>query len=91
MPLPFIHISPNGSAAEARRAGKTTGRSTTPAKADGSNSPKGATAMLPLKQIVKLTNVSFQNLNVMRKRLLRKLYGKDGNGRDFDARIRQEG
>ena len=46
---------------------------------------------LPLKQIVKLTNVSFQNLNLMRKRLLRKLYGMEGNGRDFDAKIRQEG
>ena len=46
---------------------------------------------LPLKQIVKLTNVSFQNLNLMRKRLLRKLYGVEGNGRDFDAKIRQEG
>ena len=46
---------------------------------------------LPLKQIVKLTNVSFQNLNLMRKRLLRKLYGMDGNGRDFDAKIRVQG
>ena len=46
---------------------------------------------LLLKQIVKLTNVSFQNLNLMRKRLLRKLYGVEGNGRDFDAKIRQEG
>ena len=46
--------------------------------------------MLP-KQIVKLTNVSFQNLNLMRKRLLRKLYGMEGNGRDFDAKIRVQG
>ena len=46
---------------------------------------------LPLKQIVKLTNVSFQNLNLMRKRLLRKLYGMEGNGRDFDAKIRVQG
>ena len=46
---------------------------------------------LPLKQIVKLTNVSFQNLNLMRKRMLKKLYGMEGSGRDFDAKIRQEG
>jgi hypothetical protein len=39
----FIHILANGSAAEARRAEKITGRGETPAKADGNISPEGAT------------------------------------------------
>ena len=48
LPLPykgllFIHILANGSAAEARRAEKITGRGETPAKADGNISPEGAT------------------------------------------------
>ena len=46
---------------------------------------------VPIKQIVKLTNVSFQNLNLMRKRMLKKLYGMEGSGRDFDAKIRVQG
>ena len=46
---------------------------------------------VPIKQIVTLTNVSFQNLNLMRKRMLKKLYGMEGSGRDFDAKIRVQG
>ena len=41
--LLFIHILANGSAAEAQRAEKTTGRGETPVKAGGNISPEGAT------------------------------------------------
>jgi hypothetical protein len=41
--LLFIHISTNGSATEARRAEKITGRGEAPAKAGGNISPEGAT------------------------------------------------
>ena len=45
----------------------------------------------PLKQIVVVMDISFQNLNIIRKRLLKKVYGMEGNGRDFDAKIRVQG
>lgn len=42
------------------------------------------------KQIVILMDISYQHLNVLRRRLLKKVYGEEGPVRLFDEKIRQE-
>ena len=46
---------------------------------------------MPLKQIIVVMDISFQHLYLIRKRLLKKVYGMEGNGRDFDAKIKEWG
>ncbi len=46
---------------------------------------------LPLKQIAAIMNISFQNLNVIRKRLLKKVYGIEGVAKDFDTKMQDFG
>ena len=42
---------------------------------------------IPLKQIAVLCNISLQNLNNTRRRLLLKVFGVEGNAKDFDINI----
>ena len=46
---------------------------------------------MPPKQIVILMGISYQHLNILRKRLLKKVYGEEGPARLFDEKIRREG
>ena len=46
---------------------------------------------MPPKQIVILMGISYQHLNILRKRLLKKVYGEEDPARLFDEKIRKEG